>query len=273
MTNKHSYGKVGLQKDHGRSASASAEAPEAERRPGGMVVQKRDGDDDDARQQPIQIRVSYGPSLVNLSLPSTSTFGDVKRHLSQEVGLDPSEQRLFYRGIEKEDNVLLGDAGVKNLSKLLLREVEASKEKKLAEIKKKEEISRACEAISRVTREVDQLSDKVASLEGSVLNGSKVPEKEFLLLEELLMRQLLKLDGIEAEEAAKEQRRQEVRRIQSLEKKLEAIKERNTNPFSNNNKSVSVTTQWETFDSGVGSLNPPPAPSSANPTQDWEQFD
>ncbi|CAM8928926.1 unnamed protein product [Rhodiola kirilowii] len=287
MTKKHSYSKVGLPKEEGSSASGAPNA-DAERRPGGMVVQKRDNADDanHISQETIKIRVSYGSSWINLNASSTSTFGDVKRLLSQETGLDPSEQRLFYRGIEKEDNVHLSDAGVKNSSKLLLREVEASKEKKLEQMKKNEEISRACEAISRVTEEVGKLSEKVTALEESVLTGNKVPEKEFLLLEELLMRQLLKLDGIVAEEAAKEQRKLEVRRIQGLEKKLEELKERNANPLSNNRKlqpssvstnnsnTVGVTTQWETFDSGVGSLNSPPsAPSSANPSQDWEQFD
>ena len=40
--------------------------------------------------------------------------------------------------------------------------------------------------------------------------GTKVEEKEFDVLTELLMRQLLKLDGIEAEGEAKMQRKAEV---------------------------------------------------------------
>lgn len=51
---------------------------------------------------------------------------------------------------------------------------------------------------------------QVSALEAFVFSGSKVPEKEILLLEELLMRQLLKLDGIVAEEKAKELRKLEV---------------------------------------------------------------
>lgn len=93
--------------------------------------------------------------------------GDVKRLLTQETGLDPSEQRLFHRGMEKDDNVHLSDAGVKNMSKLLLREVQASKEKKIEDLKKQEEISRACEAIARVTEEVGKLGEKVFSFSSS----------------------------------------------------------------------------------------------------------
>lgn len=44
----------------------------------------------------------------------------------------------------------------------------------------------------------------------TVHGGAKVAEKEFVILPELLMRQLLKLDSIEAEGEAKVQRRTEV---------------------------------------------------------------
>lgn len=52
---------------------------EAVLRPGGMAVQKRDDEDVAAASyEPIKIRVSYGPSsLIDLSLPPTSTFGKV----------------------------------------------------------------------------------------------------------------------------------------------------------------------------------------------------
>jgi hypothetical protein len=49
-------------------------------------------------------------------------------------------------------------------------------------------------------------------LEKSVLAGTKVVDKEFVVLTELLMVQLLKLDGIEAEGEARAQRKAEVRR-------------------------------------------------------------
>lgn len=50
----------------------------------------------------------------------------------------------------------------------------------------------------------------VAELEAAVQSGKKVAEKDFLVLTELLMVQLLKLDGIEAGGDAKVQRRLEV---------------------------------------------------------------
>ena len=67
---------------------------------------------------------------------------------------------------------------------------------------------------------------------------------------------------------------EQVRRVQNFVDTVDSLKARNSNPFSGSGKAVSVTTQWETFDSGMGSLNAPTATSSsANVTQDWERFD
>jgi len=137
-----------------------------------------------------------------------------------------------------------------------------------------ESMMKACQAVAHVRAEVDKLSAKVCDLEKSVLGGRKVEDKEFVVLTELLMMQLLKLDGIEAEREARAQRKAEVRRVQSLVETLDKLKARNANPFSDHNKAVSVTTQWETFENGMGSLSaPPPRVSSTQVDTDWEQFD
>ena len=47
-------------------------------------------------------------------------------------------------------------------------------------------------------------------MEKAVNGGAKVAEKQFVVLSELLMRDLLKLDGIEAEGEAKVRRKIEV---------------------------------------------------------------
>ncbi|KAL6967710.1 hypothetical protein U1Q18_033518 [Sarracenia purpurea var. burkii] len=95
----------------------------------------------------------------------------------------------------------------------------------------------------------------VGALERAVQNGSKVADMEIFVLSELLVMQLLKLDTIEACGEAKMQRRIEVRRVQSL---LDALdyrrKARNANPLSSQSSAMAVTTKWEKFDSGVGSL-------------------
>ncbi|KQK10422.1 BAG family molecular chaperone regulator 4 [Brachypodium distachyon] len=256
----------------GRSGAREAEEGDWEVRPGGMLVQRRDGDDGPA----VRLRVSHGPTLRDVLVPAQATFGELKRVLSQATGLEPERQRLFFRGKEKSDDDFLHAAGAKDGSKLLLLEkhIPANVEQKVEPVMMDESMMRACEAVVRVRSEVDKLSAKVCDLEKSVLAGRKVEDKEFVVLTELLMVQLLKLDGIEAEGEARAQRKAEVRRVQNLVETLDKLKARNANPFSDSNKSVSVTTQWETFDNGMGSLNaPPPRFSSTQNDTDWEQFD
>lgn len=65
-------------------------------------------------------------------------------------------------------------------------------------------------------------------MQASVKSGTKVDEKEFILSSELLMIQLLKLDGIEAQGEAKAQRKNEVRRIQGYVDTLDALKEKSS---------------------------------------------
>ncbi|KAK6234603.1 hypothetical protein SCA6_009940 [Theobroma cacao] len=200
--------------------------------------------------------------------------GDLKRVLAQETGLEPKEQRLLFQGKEKDDEECLHMVGVKDMSKVVLLEDPASKERKLDEMKRNQSILKAYEEVAKVRAEVDKLSEKVIALEAIVRGGTKVSEKKFLVLTELLMVQLLQLDTIEANGEAKVQRKVEVRHVQGLVDTLDNLKARNSNPFSSSCNAVSVTTKWEAFESGVGSLTAPaPLPSSTRITQDWEVFD
>ncbi|KAL7173121.1 hypothetical protein ACSBR2_032568 [Camellia fascicularis] len=257
-----------------------------ELRPGGMLVQKRGGvvesDGGGGCGGPmIKIKVSHGSSHHDITIPAQSTFGDLKRVLAHETGLEPKEQRLLFRGKEKDDEECLHMVGVVDMSKVILLEDPASKERKLEEMKRNQHVLNAYEAVANVRVEVDKLSDKVVALETAVQNGMKVADKEFVVLTELLMVQLLKLDTIEADGEAKVQRRIEVHRVQSFVDALDNLKAsnsnpafRNSNPFCNSISTVSVSTKWEAFDSGVRSLNAPnQRQSSTKITQDWELFE
>ncbi|XP_057983179.1 BAG family molecular chaperone regulator 4-like [Malania oleifera] len=248
-------------------------------RPGGMLVQKRDDNGDNGCScwvggQMITINISHDSSQIEVHVPSQSTFGDLKKIIANQIGLDPKDQRLLFRGKEMEDEECLHMVGVKNMSKVLLLENPANKERKLEEMRRNHEISNACKAIADIRAEVDKLSEKVAVVESMVFGGTKVADKEFVVLTELLMMQLLKLDSIEAEGEAKVQRRSEVNRVQSFVDTVDMLKARNSNPFSNEKNVVLVKTEWETFETGAGSLvAPPPMSSSTEVTQHWELFD
>ncbi|KAL2317461.1 hypothetical protein Fmac_031337 [Flemingia macrophylla] len=264
-----------------RSASKGEEASDGvkgsidwELRPGGMLVQKRQPLESSTNAM-IKIKVSHGSYHHEVTVPAQSTFGHLKRVLTSETGLEPKEQRLLFRGKEKEDEECLHMVGVKDMSKVILLEDPASKERKLEEMQKSEDILKACEAISSVRTEVDKLHQKVVALETSVCGGTKVENKEFAILTELLMVQLLKLDSIAAEGEAKVQRRVEVRRVQSYVDTIDKLKARNYAAFSNAaayNNAVPVI--WEAFESGVGTFRSPTSfPTSTVITQNWEHFD
>lgn len=64
---------------------------------------------------------------------------------------------------------------------------------------------------------------------------------------------------------------EQVQRVQSFVEAVDGMKLRNSKAQAPSS-SVVVTTQWETFDSGMGSLTAPP-PSSIPTITDWERFD
>ncbi|KAG8078801.1 hypothetical protein GUJ93_ZPchr0007g3849 [Zizania palustris] len=116
---------------------AEHEKIEWEVRPGGMLVQKRRSpeDDDDGASSGaggILVRVSTtGWQWHDVSIDSTATFGDLKVMLSLVTGLWPREQRLLYRGKERDDGDHLHMVGVQDKDKVLLLEDPAVKERKL----------------------------------------------------------------------------------------------------------------------------------------------
>ena len=88
--------------------------------------------------------------------------GDLKKVLANETGLEPQEQRLLFRGKERENDEYLHMVGVKDMSKVILFEDPASKERKLEEMKRNQGTFEACEAVARVRAEVDKLCEKVS---------------------------------------------------------------------------------------------------------------
>ncbi|KAK4710557.1 hypothetical protein R3W88_005070 [Solanum pinnatisectum] len=77
-----------------------------ELRPGGMLVQKRECENNISNSNGeaiIKLRVSTVSNFHDISIQPTSTFGELKMMLSIVTGLEPKEQRLLFRGKERED--------------------------------------------------------------------------------------------------------------------------------------------------------------------------
>jgi hypothetical protein len=224
----------------------------------------------------IRLSVTHGLKQYDVAVLPQISIGDLKKVLAQQSGLDPANQKLLFRGKEKEDSELLHTSGIKDMARLVLLEAPRSQEERPPEEKMTPEVARACEAIARVSTEVDKLADKISTLEAAVNGHKKVDEKEFTVLTELLMIQLLNLDGIEAEGEARLQRKNEVKRIQNLVEATDVLKVRYNNPFMDQGRSVEATpqTQWATFDSVSGQTPQPHAQQPATQiTENWERFD
>ncbi|KAI4348243.1 hypothetical protein L6164_008989 [Bauhinia variegata] len=100
-----------------------------ELRPGGMLVQKREINQN-AGEGIITVRVSTVSQWHDISIEATSTFGELKMILSLATSLEPREQRLLFKGKERDDEEYLHMVGVRDKDKVLLLEDPAIKEKK-----------------------------------------------------------------------------------------------------------------------------------------------
>ncbi|KAE9611293.1 hypothetical protein Lal_00011925 [Lupinus albus] len=260
---------------------------EWEMRPGGMLVQRRIAHSDlnPLHTPTVRVRVKYGSIYHQVNISAQATFGELKKMLTGPTGLHHQDQKLYYKDKERDSKVFLDMVGIKDKSKIVLMEDPISKEKRYLEMKKNAKMEKAAKTISEISLEVDRLAGRVCALESIISKGGKVEETNVFGLIELLMNQLLKLDGIMVDEGdVKLQRKMQVKRVQKyvetldilkikncmtknnngvvvggkpqqkhsngLQNKLATIEEQEEEP-SNNNSTTSemvVTTNWETFD-------------------------
>ncbi|KAI3471100.1 hypothetical protein Pfo_027763 [Paulownia fortunei] len=222
--------------DSGRRGRGGGAEKEWELRPGGMLVQKRtDAEQTSVPPPSIRLRVKYGSIYHEIRISSQATFGELKKMLSGPTGLHHQDQKLFYKDKERDSNAFLDTAGVKDKSKIVLQEDPISQEKRYLEMRKNAKMEKAAKTLSEISLEVDNLAGKVSALESVISEGGKVIEKDVVNLIELLMNQLLKLDGIIADGDVKLQRKMQVTRVQKCVETLDMLKLKNSMPTSNGN--------------------------------------
>lgn len=272
-------------------------------RPSGMLVQKRSSDEG-AAIPTIRLRVKHGSICHEISISSQATFGELKKLLAARTGLHPLDQKITFKDRERDSAAFLDMSGVKNRSKMAVVEDPAAQAKRLLEVRRAVKMERATKSISQIRLEVDKLAFQVSALETVIFNGGKVAENEVARLIELLMNELLKLDGVAVDGDVKLQRSAQVRRVQSYVETLDLIMLKNTLPKAYNGQarppeqqtkkqsppfpqfpSAIVTTKRETFHSlfsprtsastsAAATTASSTAASSTTPTPrlDWELF-
>lgn len=232
----------------GSSAGAAAAENEWEMRPGGMLVQKRDPDGDPTRIPPpptIRVRVKYGSIYHEINISSQATFGELKKMLSGPTGLHHEDQKLMFKDKERASKVFLDVVGVKDKSKIVLVEDPISKEKRYLEMRRNAKMEKAAKLISEISLEVDRLNGQVSAIESVISKGGKVAEKQVLNLTELLMNELLKLDGIVADGDVKLQRRMQVKRVQKCVETLDVLKIKNSGQSGSDGTNISDNIQQQ----------------------------
>ncbi|KAG6746424.1 hypothetical protein POTOM_050964 [Populus tomentosa] len=238
---------TGLSQMNGGSAGGGA-GGEWEVRPGGMLVQKRSPDSDRTSIPPptIRVKVKYGSTHHEINISSQATFDgslgfvtvvavqnldvhrELKKMLSGPTGLHHQDQKLIYKDKERDSKAFLDISGVKDKSKMVLVEDPISQEKRFLEMRKNAKMEKASKSISEISFEVDRLAGQVSALESVITKGGKVAEKTVLNLIELLMNQLLKLDGIMVDGDVKLQRKMQVKRVQRCVETLDMLKIKNS---------------------------------------------
>ncbi|KAL5727703.1 hypothetical protein ACHQM5_000868 [Ranunculus cassubicifolius] len=206
-------------------------------RPGGMLVQKRNPDSDRDSSVPpaptIRIRVKHGSSYHEIYINSRATFGELKKLLAAPTGLHPQDQKLFFKDKERDSKAYLDVVGVKERSKIVLVEDPTSQERRFLEMRKTAKMEKAAKSISEISLEVDKLATQVSALESVISKGGKVAETTVLNLIELLMNQLIKLDGIFVDGDVKLQRKMQVTRVQKYVETLDLLKIKNSSRNGN----------------------------------------
>ncbi|XP_019169022.1 PREDICTED: BAG family molecular chaperone regulator 2-like [Ipomoea nil] len=243
------------------SAARISEEVKWEMRPGGMLVQKRGDNSGDAVSAPkLQIRVAYDAARFDLSVNSHATFGEVKKLITAETGLQPGEQRLIFRGKERENGDYLDMSGVRERSKLILIEDPESKERRFMQMRRNAKIQTSRRLIHDVAMDVDKLSEQVCAIEKSIGNGNKVAELQITTLIEMLMAQAVKLDNVHAEGDACAHKNLQSERVKKCVESLDELKVANNAQVKP--PVVVATAKWKFLDD-------PPPPATTN----WEIFD
>ncbi|CAH2043905.1 unnamed protein product [Thlaspi arvense] len=280
------------------TSATTAGDGEWELRPGGMVVQRRT---DHSSNVPriIRVRVKYGSVHHEISINSQSTFGELKKILSDETGIHHQDMKILYKDKERDSKMFLDLSGVKDRSKLILKEDPVFHEKRLLELRKIAAKGKAIKAISEISLEVDRLAGKLSAFDTVIGKGGKVEEKNVENLMEMLMNQLVKLDAILGDGDVKLKKRIQEERLHNYVEALDVLKIKNsmqpqpqTQPqykerdlvtleeeasrkrtASSAGPPVIITTRWETFDSNTTSTAEAKSLKPVHQKFKWELFD
>ncbi|CAM0911745.1 unnamed protein product [Alopecurus aequalis] len=266
------------------SVAAAVQEEVWEVRPSGMLVQKRTPDSDPppggAPVPTIRVKVKFAGVYHEVYINSQASFGELKKLMSEKIGLHPDDQKVVYKDRERDSKEFLDMVGVKDRSKMTMLEDPSAQARRLIEERRNAKAQRAAKAVSRISLDVDKLASKVSALETIVNKGGRVVEADVVTLTEALMNELVKLDAVVAEGDVKAQRRIQEKRVQKNVEALDAIRAKGAKNNTAPNKArpnhlpprpPPAHQQRRQFQPAAPTTATAPAPQTA--TASWDTFD
>lgn len=90
--------------------------------------------------------------------------GELKKMVAGPTGLNAEDQKLIYKGRERDSKCFLDSGGVRDGSKVVVVEDEVSRERRCLESRKNATLERASKEIAAIRIDVDSLAKQVMIL-------------------------------------------------------------------------------------------------------------
>jgi hypothetical protein len=130
-----------------------------------MLVQKRNPDSDPppggAPVPTICVKVKFADVTHEVYVNSQSSFGELKKLMSDKTGLHPDDQKVLYKDRERDSKEFLNMVGVRDRSKMTIVKDPEAQARRLIEEQRNAKAQKAAKAVSRISLDVDKLASKV----------------------------------------------------------------------------------------------------------------
>jgi hypothetical protein len=100
----------------------------------------------------IRVRVKLNGVYHEIYINAQASFSELKKLVSEKIGLQPDDQKVVYRYRERDSMAFLDVAGIKDWSKMVLLEDPSTKARRLLEERRNNKARQSPESASTLTR-------------------------------------------------------------------------------------------------------------------------